>query len=481
MGVLSYEIVPGNYCNLACKHCYAKDNERIILEREKILTKKQIEKVIQFIKVRNIRKLDICGGEPLLSKNLVFVIKEFKKNITGGFAGIVTNGTMLDENKVKRLEEAGIDSYSISLESINERKHDYIRGKGCFRRTMMGIKNLRKHTQSFTISFTIMKHNIGEIENLPEFAHSVGANGVALQTVEYWGNAKKYWAKIGIDDITISYCAIMKMHKLRPSIYMNVLGPLRLRSFLNLFFNANLEIGDNSCKAGIENFLLNSSGELAPCPAYMYKLLNETINIRDFPLQTVIRFVDRQYRNFNLRIKSKALHRFSTCISCPFRTKCTPCPEGRSSKKIEECEWLRKLESNVLKDIIKSGLKLSTKYVTDGSKIYFELKGQKEPIIIPMPEKEFMKLLRLPVSSYLRENKVDYPKKLEGGINLKDPFRSFIQFLCKLRSYDIITISNFWDSIEKEYSKRAQEEGIDMKIPDTEIPQQFQINNEHFA
>ncbi len=146
------EIQLTSKCNLMCLHCY--QGEKKETEIPFILLKKVLQ---EFIKLQGIR-LILSGGEPLLYSHF----QELNSYLKGYPARVVllTNGTLLDKLDLGGLN---IDEIQISLDGI-EHGHDFIRGKGTFKKVIKNIEKLRKNT-NIDISIATMIHK----ENLKEF------------------------------------------------------------------------------------------------------------------------------------------------------------------------------------------------------------------------------------------------------------------------------------------------------------------------
>jgi len=149
-------------CNLRCLHCYQEDYKND-------LNLNQIKKVffdyIEYLKNNNLKgHINITGGEPLLHHDFFKVIDLFNENnIT---FGILTNGTLLNENIVNKLAQyKNLSFVQISLDGT-KKIHDNIRGKGNFKKAINGIRLLRKYNIQSMVAFTAHKKNIHTLKSL---------------------------------------------------------------------------------------------------------------------------------------------------------------------------------------------------------------------------------------------------------------------------------------------------------------------------
>jgi MoaA/NifB/PqqE/SkfB family radical SAM enzyme len=108
--IIQAHIVPIRRCNIDCGYCNEYDD-----------FSKPVPLDIMIDRVRNLGRLGatlitISGGEPLLHPDLDEIIREIKK--TGAIAGLITNGYLLVEDRIKRLNDAGLDHLQISIDNL---------------------------------------------------------------------------------------------------------------------------------------------------------------------------------------------------------------------------------------------------------------------------------------------------------------------------------------------------------------------------
>ena len=73
---------------------------------------------------------------------------------------LTTNGYYLDESMAKRLAEANVSRVSVSIDSMDEKIHDEIRGrKDSWRRAMEGLKHVQKAGIDPYLNITVGHYN----------------------------------------------------------------------------------------------------------------------------------------------------------------------------------------------------------------------------------------------------------------------------------------------------------------------------------
>ena len=150
-------------CNFRCRACTVWR-----MENYPELTQAEWEKISRELQscLSKETSIEISGGEPLIRKDLAcFMIKHLKKFFQN--VGINSNGSMLDEKTISDLKEAGIDFVKISLYSLDEARHDDLRGvPGSAQKAKEAIDLLQKQGLRVDVGVLITAKNISDIPNL---------------------------------------------------------------------------------------------------------------------------------------------------------------------------------------------------------------------------------------------------------------------------------------------------------------------------
>jgi len=104
------QIIPTRFCNLNCAYCneYDKVSEPVPLE--------EMYRRIDALGRLGTAMIGISGGEPLTHPQLDEIIGRIRK--TGAIAGMITNGFLLNPERIERLNTAGLDHMQISIDNI---------------------------------------------------------------------------------------------------------------------------------------------------------------------------------------------------------------------------------------------------------------------------------------------------------------------------------------------------------------------------
>lgn len=125
-------------CNLRCRYCMPEEGVHE-LRHEDILS---FEEIIDFTRIaikHGINKVRITGGEPLVRKHIIELIKML--SVLKGLSdlSLTTNGILLEEF-AEPLVQAGLKRVNISLDTLNEEKYKEITRRGELSKTIKGIK-----------------------------------------------------------------------------------------------------------------------------------------------------------------------------------------------------------------------------------------------------------------------------------------------------------------------------------------------------
>src|SRR6266568_6471974 len=104
------QIVPARFCNLSCAYCneYDKVSKPVDLQ--------EMYRRIDHLGRLGTAMIGISGGEPLTHPELDDIIRRMRG--TGAIAGMITNGYLLNVERIERLNRAGLDHMQISIDNL---------------------------------------------------------------------------------------------------------------------------------------------------------------------------------------------------------------------------------------------------------------------------------------------------------------------------------------------------------------------------
>ncbi len=151
-------------CNNLCQFCYN------VWQKGKHYKEADMFFVLDRLIEADVKLVFFTGGEPFLRKDL-FHLMEHALN-SGVKASVVTNGTLLTEEKAQRLKDLGV-SVQVSLHGT-EKTHDSLVGvPGAYRKTIQGLEYLHDSKVPTNINFTLTTSNFSELSYVGETAKSL--------------------------------------------------------------------------------------------------------------------------------------------------------------------------------------------------------------------------------------------------------------------------------------------------------------------
>ena len=92
---------------------------------------------------------------------------------------LATNGTLIDDEKARQIQDSGIARVSVSLDGATADVHDALRQiPGAFDRALEGIGHLRAHGVPFQVNVTLTQQNVKQLERVYDLARSLDAVAV---------------------------------------------------------------------------------------------------------------------------------------------------------------------------------------------------------------------------------------------------------------------------------------------------------------
>ena len=107
-------------CNFRCTYCMPREHfghEYQFLAKEKILSYEEITMVVSSLLPLGIEKIRLTGGEPLMRRNIVELIRQIRSLDDQIDIAITTNGILLEKYALQ-LKEAGLSRVTVSLDAL---------------------------------------------------------------------------------------------------------------------------------------------------------------------------------------------------------------------------------------------------------------------------------------------------------------------------------------------------------------------------
>lgn len=185
-------------CNLRCVYCMPEEGIESI-PHDEILTYDEILRICEIVSELGIRKIKITGGEPLVRKDIVNLIRDIKNIDKIEQVTLTTNGILLHE-MLDDLYDAGIDAINISLDTLNKDNFKKITRRDGLEKVLMSIDKAYDLGIRVKINcLAIRDFNLSELVEIASFAkdREIDVRFIELMPI---GFGKKY-TQIDNDEI----------------------------------------------------------------------------------------------------------------------------------------------------------------------------------------------------------------------------------------------------------------------------------------
>lgn len=125
-------------CNLRCVYCMPSKGVKL-LRHSDILNYEEIIRIVRSAARLGVRKIRITGGEPLVRKNLGYLISALRAIPGIEDISLTTNGLLLGKY-VEELKAAGLTRVNVSVDSLQEQRYTEITRGGSLPVVLAAIK-----------------------------------------------------------------------------------------------------------------------------------------------------------------------------------------------------------------------------------------------------------------------------------------------------------------------------------------------------
>ncbi len=169
-------------CNLRCQYCMPEE-EYVWLPRKEILTLEEASGLVDIFAELGVNKVRLTGGEPLVRRDLVALVKMIARNPRIEDLAITTNGVLLAE-AAQALYDAGLHRVTVSLDTLRPDHFIALTRKDSHAKVLNGIRAAQRvGFRGLKIDSVIMRGiNEEELVDLLEFGKQINAE---VRFIEY--------------------------------------------------------------------------------------------------------------------------------------------------------------------------------------------------------------------------------------------------------------------------------------------------------
>jgi len=269
--VVSFEVTDA--CTCWCKHCDhggPKDESRNLKPAD---FRRYMEALRPCV-------VQVSGGEPMMRDDVVEIVRQIKGGTTLPYTILVSNWSLMTEEKYVALAQAGIDQFSVSLDFPDERHDDFRVYPGLYSHLADIVPRLAKlGRDDIVLNSCITSENVGEIGAIADKAREWGVNLCYSAYSARRTGCRDYFLDAPEQLVELNR-QLDAVEARRDSTNWIVNAPTTLDATRRYFANK----GTPGCKAGLRFLVVTADGALQPCSMQFqrYKLEDRARMIAEF-------------------------------------------------------------------------------------------------------------------------------------------------------------------------------------------------------
>jgi PqqA peptide cyclase len=169
-------------CPLHCPYC---SNPLNLGDYSDELTTQEWQRVLVEARGLGVLQLHLSGGEPLLRRDLVEIVRSASG--LGLYTNLITSGFGLSSRRAELLRAAGLDHVQISIQADDPALADRIAGTPSFERKKAAARLVKKLGWPLTVNVVLHRHNIDRVDRILDMAADLEADRVELANTQYYG------------------------------------------------------------------------------------------------------------------------------------------------------------------------------------------------------------------------------------------------------------------------------------------------------
>ena len=171
-------------CDFRCVYCMSE--QMTFLPKRELLTLEELDRLCSAFIRLGVRKLRLTGGEPLVRRNLMELIRSLSRHLDSGALEeltLTTNGSQL-EKYASELYAAGVRRINVSVDTLDEAKFKAVTRWGDLRQVLAGIDAGLAAGLKIKINAVALRDvNEDEIADMAVWAHSKGMDLSLIETM----------------------------------------------------------------------------------------------------------------------------------------------------------------------------------------------------------------------------------------------------------------------------------------------------------
>ena len=178
-------------CPLHCVFCY---NPVDFARDEAELSTGDWLRVLGEARALGAVQCGFSGGEPLQRDDLEILVAEARR--LGYYTNLLTSGIGLNEERIARLKQAGLDHIQLSFQDSTREVNDFLSSTRTFDLKRKAAALIKAHGYPMVMNCVIHRMNIDHIERIIELAVELDAEYLELANTQFYS-----WAHVNRDHL----------------------------------------------------------------------------------------------------------------------------------------------------------------------------------------------------------------------------------------------------------------------------------------
>ena len=171
-------------CDFRCTYCMAED--MTFLPRRDLLTLEELDRLCTVFVEKGVSKLRLTGGEPLMRKNIMHLVRQLSRHLQSGALHeltLTTNGSQLARH-AGELAECGVKRINVSVDTLDPEKFRTITRRGDLPKVLAGIDAAQEAGIHVKLNAVALKNfNEDELPEMLRWAHGRGMDLTVIETM----------------------------------------------------------------------------------------------------------------------------------------------------------------------------------------------------------------------------------------------------------------------------------------------------------
>jgi len=171
-------------CDFRCTYCMAED--MAFLPKKDLLSLEELDRLCTVFIEKGVRKLRLTGGEPLVRKNIMHLVRQIARHLDSGALEeltLTTNGSQLAKHAAE-LAHCGVKRINVSIDTLDPVKFKTITRWGNLDKVLEGVDAAQAAGLKVKINAVALKgFNDHELPDLMRWAHGRGMDMTVIETM----------------------------------------------------------------------------------------------------------------------------------------------------------------------------------------------------------------------------------------------------------------------------------------------------------